>query len=184
MKSKIKKHAPDLTNVCAMPKNLGQAIGYDGPADLLGVWWERAGDELAWCDGVSTLVGANHWIYLNFLSDKLAWMISEARPAELITDIINIGSSDQEATWWLILDLKNEDIYTAPRNQAQAMLRVAAGEIKIVDIEHPIHKPNLYAQSLCSCMSGWLYDPAAYECKKHDLCAGSGFIYAQQANTR
>lgn len=133
MHKQLKTHAPDLTNICAMPKNLGQAIGYQGPADLLGVWWERAGDELAWFDGITTMVGANMWPYLNFLEHKLAWMLVTA-PSLIIDNPIHIGASDQEATWWMIWDLKNEDIFTAPRNQAEALIRAAAGKFKVVSL--------------------------------------------------
>ena len=149
MNEDLRELAPGLINICAMPGNFAKAIGYNGQADLLGVWWEMCGDELAWCDGISTMVGANFEPYLKQMVDQIRPCLEYAR--KIITfpktnkgsELIDLGGSDHEATWWLILDLKNNDIYAAKRNQAQALLKAAAGDVIIEDLE-PVVYSNPY----------------------------------------
>ena len=117
----IREACPDVHILCSIPRNLPRAIGYDGPARWLAVWWEPAGDELAWSDGVSTFVGANWIVAQPWLRGPVAVDLAHYQ-----LDSWCYGSSDALPTHWLILDIPNEETYVAPVDQARAWIESQA----------------------------------------------------------
>ena len=98
------------------------------------------------------------------------------------------------------MDLKNNDIYAAPRNQAQALLKAAAGVIELSKIQPMVFadmdsftaaadqlREDLtgldqftitaqgHATQICSCIGGWLFDEDLFEWQKHERCQGKGY---------
>jgi len=117
----IREACPDVHVLCSIPRNLHRAIGYDGPARWLALWWEPAGDELAWSDGASTFVGANWIVAQPWLRGPVAVDL-----AHYGMDSWCYGSSDTVPTHRLILDLANQEAYIAPVDQARAWIESQA----------------------------------------------------------
>jgi hypothetical protein len=92
---------------------LDALIEYNGPGHIIGVWWERSGDEVAVTDGYITSVGGNPW--WNFLSFLRAFPIGN----------LSIGSSDDDAINILVFDrISNKWYYGAKED----MLKVIEGQ--------------------------------------------------------
>jgi hypothetical protein len=79
------------------------------------VYWEQCGDEAAWCDGRSSLVGADWPAYIklidhNFpLGHAARWLL---------------GGSDTEASMWLVVDRWTEWAWLVPADEAWTVLRM------------------------------------------------------------
>lgn len=99
----------------ACPAEFWPALGYDGDARYVGIWWEQAGDEASWCDGRSTLVGADWGAYLALLAHNFPL----GHPAHWL-----LGGSDTLATMWLIIDRVTEWAWLAPVEEAESVLRL------------------------------------------------------------
>jgi hypothetical protein len=85
-----------------VPPMLEQALGYEGQHRYVAFWWEPAGDELAWDDGQSGVVGAN-WH---------AWLIYEQHPRVAPhLESYQLGNSDEPARHWLLLDRQERMLY-------------------------------------------------------------------------
>jgi len=115
------------------PPEFWPALGYTGDARYVGIWWERAGDEASWSDGQSRLVGADWPAYLALMDHNFA----PGDPQHWI-----FGSSDDEATAWLVADRETERAWIVPVKEAQALLAeqhhtkvVVADETVVVAIE-------------------------------------------------
>ena len=128
------KHNDSLTYLkVPVPPNLEEALGYDGKARYVAFYWEPAGDEAMFDDGrISTEAD---WrallIYLRHPTTEPLFVLScwecqgrgttnqlENEPCPTCGGAgvlpFNIGNSEQEADYWLILDRQERKLYTAP----------------------------------------------------------------------
>ncbi len=93
------------------PRNWENAVGYVGEARFVGLYWEPCGDEAIFTDGVVSSDG--DWsIYLEVV-DALA-LDEETR--------YSLGSSEEEATHYLVLDRSTRELHLLPRVQAERFL--------------------------------------------------------------
>ncbi len=86
-----------LTVPFPLPPAFLRRLGYRYGRRIVGVYWEPAGDEAAYTDGVHTLVGADPYVYWEFTRRPAvaAWLLAHG---------IDLGSSDSPATHWLLID--------------------------------------------------------------------------------
>src|SRR5262249_52306375 len=87
------------------------------PRRWLALWWEPAGDELAFRDGVASGAGRpDHWPYLGYMDDRQihAWLIEHQ---------VDLGSSEEPATHALVVDRDTDRAWVAPMPLASAIVR-------------------------------------------------------------
>ncbi|HLV98698.1 MAG TPA: hypothetical protein VKT82_08485 [Ktedonobacterales bacterium] len=95
-----------------VPPMLEQALGYPGQARLVAFFWSPRGDEAMHDDGRCTGVG--DWTaYLAFI--KHPTVEPHVRPFDL-------GSSEEEAQHWLVLDRETRTLSVLPVQQAALLL--------------------------------------------------------------
>jgi hypothetical protein len=96
------------------PDNLlARAVSYDGDANLVGLYWAPGIDEAMITDGRVTFDG--HFLgYLDYIRHSLV--------APILWQW-NLGSSEDEATHWLLLDRAAGTLSVAPRAEAERLLR-------------------------------------------------------------
>ena len=92
-----------------------------GPRRFVSLWWESAGDELAWSDSVHGGAGQlQHWAWLDYLHGHhhvgpiSGWLIEHE---------INLGNSDEPATHTLVVDADASMAYVAPIAVARRIVR-------------------------------------------------------------
>lgn len=95
-----------------VPPMLETALGYSGTARLVAFYWEPAGDEARFDDGVVSADG--DWsAYISFLQHpKVAPHLGA----------FDLGSSDGEARHWLVLDREARALHALPVREAAALL--------------------------------------------------------------
>ena len=100
----------------ALPAGFLRRLGYDHGRRLVGVYWQPAGDEAVFDDGVISLTGADPWTYLELVRrpEVEAWLDGQA---------INLGNSEEPATHWLLVDGWTEQGYVSPATAARDKLR-------------------------------------------------------------
>lgn len=98
------------------PAEFWPALGYTESARYVAIWWERGGDEASWADGRDMVVGAEWPAYQalvahNFPSptDGWRWLL---------------GSSDDAAEYWLVIDRETERAWPVPAEEAYGVLRI------------------------------------------------------------
>lgn len=96
------------------PPEFWPALGYEGDARYVAIWWEQCGDEASWDDGRSSLVGAE-WPAYQALIDHNLPLGHAARWL--------LGASDGEATMKLIIDRETERAWLSPADEAHETLR-------------------------------------------------------------
>jgi hypothetical protein len=104
------KTASIASLACPVPPMLEHVLGYSGHMRFVAFYWEPLGDELAWTDGPSSLIGASSGGWQAFTQHPLVRSYLQN---------YNFGSSDSEATHWLLLDreLRNFTVATVPTVQ-------------------------------------------------------------------
>ena len=90
-----------------------------GPRRYVALYWEPAGDELAFTDGVHSGAGQlNHWAWLDYLRGNFT--VRDAplagRPIYgwLVEHQVGLGSSDAPATHALVVDADSGAAWVAP----------------------------------------------------------------------
>lgn len=97
------------------PPQLAEAVGYRGASRFVAFAWSPAGDEAIYDDGYAS--GTGEWTaYLAFVCHPVV------RP--LLADA-QLGSSDREASHWLLADLAEGRLYLGPRLEVRRFLRAA-----------------------------------------------------------
>jgi hypothetical protein len=96
------------------PPELEEAVGYQGNGQLFALYWQPCGDEAVYDDGRSS--GTGNWDGFLALVDHPAVRphLGELRHA--------LGSSDQDATHWLLLDRKQRRLFVLDEGQAARLL--------------------------------------------------------------
>lgn len=94
------------------PPVLARAVGYEGAARLVAIYWTPYGDEVMWTDGVRSMTG--NWT---------AWVTFEHHPyAAPHLEDFNFGNSNEEAEHWLVVDLETNALYVGfPAAAAQVL---------------------------------------------------------------
>ncbi len=113
IESKLNEFRPVVGFVC--PAEFWAALGYEGTARYVAVYWEQCGDEAAWCDGRSSMVGADWPAYMKLIDHNFPL----GHPARWL-----LGGSDIAATMWLIVDRVTEWGWLAPAEEGWAVLRM------------------------------------------------------------
>lgn len=101
----------------ALPRNWERAVGYEGQARYLAVWWEPCGDEIVFSDGQVTATG--NWPFFLHLTRE-TW--SAALHLALDGALWALGSSEEPATHRLLLDLQERRGYVVTVADAEAFL--------------------------------------------------------------
>lgn len=108
--------ATGLTRVGApYPPKLEEALGYEGGLGYVAFYWEPAGDELRWCDGVVDTEGSWH-----------AWLAFVGHPAvEPHVRPFEFGNSETPSAHWLLLDRGGRTLYAASPEVVARFLRAS-----------------------------------------------------------
>ncbi|MBI5178156.1 MAG: hypothetical protein HZA04_02745 [Nitrospinae bacterium] len=93
---------------------LEEAFGYAGCRRYVAFYWEPFGDELAWYDGETGVVGANWPSWIALMHHPLY---------RLVSGHFNFGSSNELCTHWLVLDRKDRQFYIADRDEADRFMK-------------------------------------------------------------
>lgn len=97
------------------PVEFWPALGYEGEARYVAIWWERGGDEACWSDGRDMVVGAEYEAFLlllkfNFPPDSWAHHL--------------LGSSDDAAEYYLVIDRERERAWLVTPEEAPQVLQL------------------------------------------------------------
>ena len=173
-----------------LPRNWERAFGYRGSARWLAVWWTPAGDEALFDDGEGQ--AAAQWtVYLDLVQNRIAIPLARAL-ANYPRGRYALGSSDEEATHCLLLDLEHRGVYVAPIGEALRFLQAQAQpaqEALQVDLETLLQalrevarrSPDLSPRVLCPRCGGvgWIraLDGGYDEC---DMCHGEGWLSEEE----
>ena len=103
------------------PAEFWPALGYEGEARFVAIWWEMAGDEASWADGRDLMVGAEWPAYLELM---------EANEM----DPIVLGSSETPASHWLVVDRETERAWLVPAEEAAEVLRLQWSVVEIAPL--------------------------------------------------
>jgi len=92
-----------------------------GQRRFVALWWEPAGDELAWSDGAHGGAGQlNHWAWLDYLHDH--GQFDGPISAWLARHQVDFGCSDAEARHALVVDSQSASAWVAPLTLARRVV--------------------------------------------------------------
>lgn len=116
------------------PESFWGCYGYEGDARYVAIYWVPAGDEAAYHDGRTSLVGADWIAYLRLLEgNERIGVLSRRQSATL-------GSSEEIASHYLVVDREGGKAWIAPVREAHEFV------VKQWESEPPSHL-QLLAQS-------------------------------------
>jgi hypothetical protein len=96
-----------------VPPMLEQALDYPGQARLVAFYWSPSGDEATYNDGAQA--GDGDWVaYLAFVQHPTV---------EPHLCPFDLGSSEEEAQHWLVLDREARTLSVLPAEEAAALLQ-------------------------------------------------------------
>jgi hypothetical protein len=104
-----------------VPPMLERAVGFPGDARFFALYW-GAGDEAYFSDGRTSATGNPHG-YLAFIRHPAVALPLAGH---------DLGSSDDEATEWLVIDRQSRRAYVAPVAEARRFLREQWQESRVV----------------------------------------------------
>lgn len=104
------------------PAEFWPALGYEGEARYVAIYWERSGDEASWADGGSALCGADWEAYRMLVDHNFA----PGHPARWL-----LGSSEEEAAFWLVVDRVTEWAWLVPADEGPEVLRLQWPELVV-----------------------------------------------------
>lgn len=95
-----------------LPKSFEEALGYPGQLKWCAFYWEPSGDEAMFDDGVCSGDG-NWWGFLKFVQHPAVkpWLSD-----------YDLGSSDGEASHWLLCDLESREVYIGEKALVRSFL--------------------------------------------------------------
>src|SRR4051794_24457049 len=99
-----------------LPPDFLVSFGYHGARTFVGLYWEPAGDEACYDDGQSYACGlCDNWLFLDFVRqpDVRAWMDEHS---------VHLGSSDEPARHWLVVNRCTGEVFATDRHEAGAIL--------------------------------------------------------------
>src|SRR3954471_3195242 len=83
---------------------------------FVALFWEPCGDEACYDDGISYACGlSDNRLYLAFIRrpEVRSWLDENG---------IHLGSSDETAQHWLVVDAGTAEVFATPRHEARATL--------------------------------------------------------------
>lgn len=91
----------------------------------LALWWERCGDELGWTDGVRGGAGQlDHRLWLTMMQRSgLDFRLREQAG-------INLGSSEEEPTHWMVVNVETGEAWIAPKALARRIVEQERLEVE------------------------------------------------------
>jgi hypothetical protein len=95
-----------------LPPNFVEQLGYQGDRRFVAAYWEPGGDEVTIRDDAYLASGmGDWWPWTHFFHhpEVTRWKMHHN---------INVGSSDEEATHWLIVDRVTNRGFVAPAEEA------------------------------------------------------------------
>jgi hypothetical protein len=93
-----------------------------GPRRYVMLYWEPAGDELAFADGVHSAAGQlHHWVWLDYLRGR--GQFGGPMYGWLVEHQVDLGSSDAPATHALLVDADSGSAWVAPIVLARRIVR-------------------------------------------------------------
>lgn len=96
----------------AAPPVLPEVLGYEGEARYIAGYWMPGGDEVIVDDGM-----------LSFTGEWLAWLVYIGHPSvNRVLSAYNLGSSDEEAEHWLLIDRTEHKAYIGPADTVRRFL--------------------------------------------------------------
>lgn len=96
-----------------VPPNIAATFGYYGNARFVAFSWEPVGDQMEYDDGLRHGTVHSHSFLIYLEHPKVKTYVAS----------YNLGSSDYEAEWWLILDQTEQQIYLVRQYVAVAFLK-------------------------------------------------------------
>jgi len=107
------------------PAQLVELSGYNGAGRLVAMWWTPLGDELMFSDGTTTATG-----------DYRGWLAFCAHPVTLLfLNPYQLGSSEQEAEHWLLVDRHLATLDVGLAHDVQALLATQPSELHALTAE-------------------------------------------------
>lgn len=99
-----------------LPPAFLRRLGYRRDRRIVAVYWEPAGDEAAYSDGVYSLVGADAYVYWELTRKPVVqeWLWAHG---------IDLGNSDNSATHWLLIDQAMDQGYVCDAGDAREKVR-------------------------------------------------------------
>lgn len=95
------------------PAEFWPALGYEGEARYVAIWWERGGDEASWSDGRDVVIGA----------DWMAYQVLLGHNVQLLRGWL-LGSSEHAAEYYLVIDRERERAWLLPPEEAPQVLQL------------------------------------------------------------
>ena len=105
---------PGLRLNVPVPPQLEAAVGYGGDARYFSIFWQPAGDKAIVSDGRTTRDGC-WWGYQAFVDHPVVMLALAGQRYDL-------GSSESEATHWLVIDRVTRTVALAPCAAAEKFL--------------------------------------------------------------
>lgn len=102
-----------------LPRSFEEALGYPGGLKWAAFYWEPCGDEAMYDDGICSGDG-NWWGFLQFVGHPSVW--------PWLSDC-DLGSSDSEATHWLLCNLESREVYIGERELVRSFLSDEAKKV-------------------------------------------------------
>ena len=95
-----------------LPESFEDALGYPRGFRWVAFFWEPCGDEAMFDDGYCSAEG-NWWGFLAFIRHPSVkpWLAG-----------CDLGTSEDEATHWLLCDLESRDVFVGERAEVKAFL--------------------------------------------------------------
>ncbi len=95
-----------------LPLSFKEALGYPGQLKWVGFYWEPCGDEAMFDDGICS-GDCNWWGFLKFVQHPAVkpWLSD-----------YDLGSSDGEASHWLLCNLENWEVYIGEKALVRSFL--------------------------------------------------------------
>jgi hypothetical protein len=129
MKLQIPETFLKLTGfVC--PAEFWPALGYEGEARYVAIYWEPAGDEASYDDGRVNLCGANWTAYQTLLGFQESGRLDYAWQFQFET-----GSSEEPAKYWIVIDRQYQEhmAWLVSPEEASFFLRLQWPELVAID---------------------------------------------------
>lgn len=99
----------------AAPPVLPEALGYEGEARYIAGYWMPGGDEVVVDDGI-----------LSFTGEWPAWLVYIGHPSvNRVLSAYNLGSSDEDAEHWLLIDRTEHKAYIGPADIVKRFLNAS-----------------------------------------------------------
>lgn len=126
------------------PPYFAKTMGYHYGRKWVAFYWSPGGDELEFYDGQQS--GTIYWFgWLRFINHQLV---------QAFLKDYNFGSSENDATHWLLLDRQTRSFFVGLKKDVQHFLDLFNDDISEQIITYPADMAGQYESSLA--LEGWL----------------------------